>query len=191
MKMKQMTAILGSPKANGNLAKMLDLAINKAKSCGYEVNFVSLYEKNISYCKSCMECRRTGICIIKDDIQEIKKFIKESDIIVLASPTYFANVSAPVKAMFDRLAGTIMKEGTGNIPKPGLRKEQKYILMTTCSTPFLLHILAGQSTGCIRAMKKVFCLSGMRYAGKVVWGGTRNQNQVPKRIITKINYMIH
>lgn len=191
MKTKKMTAILGSPKLNGNLAQMLKIAINRAKNCGYEINFIPLYQKNILYCNGCMECRKTGNCIIKDDMQEISNLIIESDILIIASPTYFANVSAPVKTMFDRLAGVIMKEGKGRFPKPRLKKEHKYILMTTCSTPFPFHILAGQSTGCIRAMKAVFSLSGMQYAGKIIWEGTRKNNEVSKKMIKKINRLIN
>lgn len=190
MKTKKMTAILGSPKVNGNAAKMLEIAMDKAISGGYEVVFVDLYKKDIAYCSGCMACRRTGNCVINDDMKEITKNIVESDLIVISSPTYFANVSAPVKTMFDRLAGVVMDDNNSIIPKPKLQKTQKYVLMTTCNTPFPFGRLAGQSTGCIKAMKEVMNISGMTYAGKVMFEGTRNKNIIPSKIVAKINRII-
>lgn len=190
MKTKKMTAILGSPKDNGNAAKMLQIAMDKAKSIGYEVDFIPLNKKVIANCKGCMACRKTKCCIIDDDMKVITKRIEESDLIVIASPTYFANVSAPVKVMFDRLAGVVMDDNNSMIPKPKLRKTQKYILMTTCSTPFPFDRIAGQSTGCIRAMKEVMNISGMTYVGKVIFPGTRDKKEIPSRIINKIEHMI-
>jgi multimeric flavodoxin WrbA len=190
MQTKTMTAILGSPKINGNASKMLNVAIKRASSIGYEVNYVNLYMNKIEYCKGCMACRQTGNCVIKDDMKEITKMIKESDLIVISSPTYFANVTAPVKAMFDRLAGVVMDDNDSMVPKPKMKKEQKYILMTTCSTPFPFDRLAGQSSGCIRAMKEVMNISGMTYGGKVIFAGTRNKKELPERIINRINRLL-
>ena len=55
---KKMLALLGSPRKNGNIAKMLDLAIASAKQIGYEVDFIDLYDCNIKYCKGCMACKK-------------------------------------------------------------------------------------------------------------------------------------
>ena len=48
------------------------------------------------------------MCIQKDDMQEIVLLLHESQIVLLAAPTYWANVPAPVKNLFDRLLGTAM-----------------------------------------------------------------------------------
>ncbi len=187
---KKMLAILGSPKKTGNAAKMLDIAVKQATDKGYEVTYIELYEKNIAYCTGCVCCKKTGECVIKDDIQEIRKGFVESDLIVISCPTYFANVTAPVKNMFDRLVGTVMDDNSSAIPKPKLLKRQKYILMTTCNTPFPFDRLAGQSRGCLRAMKEVMHISGMTCIGKVVFAGTRNKNEIPIRVIKKIKKLI-
>jgi multimeric flavodoxin WrbA len=182
MNSKKMLAILGSPREKGNIAKMLDIAVKQATANGYEVTFVNLYKKDIAYCTGCMGCKKTSVCVIKDDMQDIRKAFIQSDLIVMACPTYFANVTAPVKNMLDRLVGAVMDDNDSVIPKPKLSKKQKYILMTTCSTPFPFDRLAGQSTGCLKAMKEVMHISGMSCAGKVVFAGTRNKNQIKKLI---------
>ena len=188
--MKKMLAILGSPRKSGNVASMLEVAINRGKKLGYEIYYINLYEKKIELCRGCMVCKKTGVCKINDDIQEIRKLFIESDLVVLASPTYFANVSAVTKNMFDRLVGVVMDDNNSMIPKPKLLSSQKYLLLTTCNTPWPFDRLAGQSTGTIKAMKEFLNISGMKYAGKVIFAGTRNKKQLPKSIITKIEKKI-
>lgn len=186
MNNKKMLAILGSPRKNGNAAKMLDVAVQIGKKSGYDVDVINLYEKNISYCNGCMKCINEGVCIINDDIQEIVKKLKECDLVVISCPVYFANVTAPVKNMFDRLRCTVMDDSKGMIPKPRLSSKQGYILMTQCSTPFPFDRIAGQSTGCLKAMNEVFKISGMKCKGKIVFSGTINKSKLSSSAINKI-----
>jgi len=188
--MKKMIAILGSPRKNGNAAQMLDIAVKKAEMQNYDVKFINLYEKNIAFCAGCMKCKENGRCVINDDIQDIRQQLIDCDLVVISSPTYFANVSAPVKNMFDRLVGAVMDDNKSSIPKPKLSPKQNYILLTTCNTPVPFNKLGGQSTGCLKAMKEFFHISGMKCKGKVVFAGTRNKNQLPDKIKLKIESLI-
>ncbi|MCL1964196.1 MAG: flavodoxin family protein [Firmicutes bacterium] len=188
--MKKVLAILGSPKTNGNAAKMLDIAIDQAEKQNYEVTRVNLYEKSIAYCTGCMKCRVDGVCVIKDDLQEIRRQLIECDLVIISSPTYFANVPAVVKNLFDRLAGAVYDDNHGMIPKPKLSSAQRYILMTTCNTPAPFDRLAGQSAGSIRAMKEFFHISGMKCKGIVVFAGTRKAKEIPAGIVRKITKLV-
>lgn len=180
--MKKALAILGSPREHGNAAKLLDIAVTCASNAGYDVKTVNLYQQHITWCKGCMACKDTGICIIEDDITCIREGLLNSDLVILSSPTYFANVSAPVKNMFDRLVGAVMDDNNSPIPRPKLSSSQKYLLLTTCNTPFPFDRLGRQSSGCIRSMKEFFHISGMKCMGTVVFAGTRGQSQVPLRV---------
>lgn len=183
---KKMLAILASPRKNGNVAKMLNLAMKEAEKQGYDVKLVNLYEKNIAYCKGCMACKKTGVCVIDDDISAIRQSLISCDLAVIACPTYFANVTAPLKNMFDRLVATLMDDNGGMIPKPKLSKKQKYILLTTCSTPSPFDLLGGQSNGCLKAMNEALHISGMTCAGKVVFAGTKEKSELPQSVQNKI-----
>lgn len=183
---KKMLAILASPRKNGNVAKMLNLAVKEAENQGYDIELINLYDKNISYCKGCMACKKTGICVIDDDISVIRKSLISCDLAIIACPTYFANVTAPLKNMFDRLVATLMDDNGGAIPKPKLSKRQKYILLTACNTPAPLDRLGGQSTGCLKAMNEALHISGMTCGGKVVFAGTRGKSKLPQSIQNKI-----
>lgn len=183
---KQMLAILASPRKHGNVAKMLDHAIKVATDKGYEVHFIHLYEKNIGFCKGCMRCRHEGSCHINDDIKPIGELLKNSDLVVMASPTYFGNIPAPAKNLFDRLVAVVMTDNDGPIPKPLLSKSQQYLLLCTCTTPFPFNILAGQSIVTLHAMKEFFKTSGMTSLGSVTFAGTRNKTNVPPSLLKKI-----
>lgn len=181
-------AILGSPHKDGATGKMLSHAVETAQKKGYAVDYINLYEKDIAYCKGCRSCMELQSCAIKDDIQDIARLLKECDILILAAPVYWANVSAIVKNMFDRLLGVVMEE-TKTFPKPRLSNKQSYILLTACNTPAPFSAVFGQSTGAIKCMREFFKTSGMKYKGKCVWTGT-NKVIVPRCIEKKIEGLL-
>lgn len=184
MNEKYLLAILGSPHTNGMTAAMLNYAIRKAEEMGYNVTKINLYEKNLSYCTGCRTCINTQICVQKDDIQEIVTCLQKCQTILLAAPVYWANVPAPVKNLFDRLLGTAMEE-TSAFPKPRL-KGKKYILLTSCNTPYPFSWIFGQSRGAIRSMDEFFKTAGMKPIGKIVCSGSASKKEPPKRTIKKI-----
>lgn len=183
---KKLLAILGSPRKGGNADKMLSLAVRSAEEAGWQINTIWLYDQNIAWCKGCMNCKKNGICIIQDDIVQIRDLLIDCNAVALSAPTYFANVPAIVKNLFDRLVGAVMDDNNSSIPKPKLSKEQKYLLMTTCNTPFPFSYLSGQSKGTLKAMDEFFHVSGMSKIGTVVFAGTRNKTEIPTAIQNKI-----
>lgn len=179
-------AILGSPHPHGTTATMLEHAVSHAKKAGYTVNVVNLYEKNISYCTGCRVCLNTKICVQKDDIQSIAALFRESQLVILAAPVYWANVPAPVKNLFDRLLGTAMEE-TATFPKPRL-SGKKYMLLTACNTPAPFSWIFGQSRGAIRNMDEFFKTAGMKPAGKIVCANTGKMKEPPESVLRKIEH---
>lgn len=184
MNRKSVLAILGSPHRNGTTAAMMNIATRRAEEKGYMVTKINLYEKNISFCIGCRSCMDTKICTQKDDIQEIVSLLRECQIVFLAAPVYWANVPAPVKNLFDRLLGTAMEE-TSTFPKPRLRGK-KYMILTSCNTPFPFSWIFGQSRGAIRNMDEFFKTAGMKPIGKVVCAGATSKKGLPKQIARKI-----
>lgn len=176
----------GSPLENGNISNMAKIAVDAAKKAGNNVKAINIYNQKIGHCVGCMKCRKTGICILKDDYDYIRKLIVKCDMLVIAAPVYFANVPAPVKNLFDRLSGAVMDTGKYGIPKGRFLKSQKYILMTTCATPAPFDRIFGQSTGALKAMKEVFKTGGMTYLGSVVFAGTTGKSEIPLKIKRKI-----
>ena len=119
MRQKRALAVLGSPHPNGTVGTMLNHAISAAEKAGYTVTKINLYEKPLAFCNGCRQCLKTMQCVQGDGIQEIIALFRESQVVILAAPVYWANVPAVVKNLFDRLLGTAMEE-TAAFPKPRL-----------------------------------------------------------------------
>ena len=182
---KKLIAILGSPHENGSTAAMMDCAIKATNLSEWEIETIDLYQKQIAFCNGCRVCAKTGKCVIDDDLQEIAAQIKTCDRIILAAPTYWANVPAVVKNLFDRLLGTALEE-TATFPRPRLAPEQRYILLTACNTPAPFSWLLGQSKGALRAMEGFFKASGMKQLGSVVFPNAKGRAELPAEVIKKI-----
>lgn len=184
MRSKRVLAILGSPHTDGVTAAMLNYSIHEAEKAGYTATKINLYEKELAFCTGCRICLNSGMCVQNDDIQEIISLLRESQIVVLAAPTYWANVPAPVKNLFDRLLGIAMEE-TATFPKPRL-SGKKYMLLTACNTPAPFSWIFGQSSGALRNMDEFFKTAGMKSMGKVVCANTGKSKNVPEQVLRKI-----
>lgn len=182
---KKLLAILGGPHAHGATAAMLGCAVQAAEAAGWEVTTVPLYRKQLAFCQGCRACVPTGECVLQDDLQEIAALLRTCDRVVLAAPTYWANVPAAVKNLFDRLLGTAM-EDTAAFPRPRLSADQEYLLLTACNTPFPFSWLCGQSRGAQRAMREFFKTAGMRCCGQITFAGAKGGSKLPPRIRRRI-----
>jgi len=94
--------IAGSPRRNGNTDRLLKRVMAGASSHGAETKTVVISELNISPCRHCDGCIKTGKCVIDDDMQWLHADLREADRVVLASPIFFMGVTAQTKAMIDR-----------------------------------------------------------------------------------------
>ena len=100
--MKKVLIISTSLRAGSNSEILAKEVAKGAKEKGNEVELVSLKNKKIEFCKGCFACQKLGKCIIKDDAVEITEKMKNSDIIVWATPVYYYEMSGQMKTVIDR-----------------------------------------------------------------------------------------
>ena len=75
----------------------------QGKEYGHVVNVVNLVDYNIAFCQGCKSCEKKGKCVLKDDYTEkLDALLREADLVVFATPNYFANVSGLMKNYMDR-----------------------------------------------------------------------------------------
>ena len=67
-----------------------------------EAEFISLAGKKIEPCKGCLGCARDNVCIIKDDMAELRGKIVDADALVIGSPNYFGGINSMTHAFFER-----------------------------------------------------------------------------------------
>ncbi len=101
--------INGSPRKNGNTAKLLQRAMDGAREAGAEVELVNLYDRNLNYkgCMSCFACKlkggKKGVCSFKDDLLPILQKAVETDVLVCGSPNYCGYPTAMLRAFMERM----------------------------------------------------------------------------------------
>ncbi len=90
----------GKPK--GNTEVLVRAALAECEKAGLETKFISLWDKEIKPCVDCGKCRSQETCWQDDSMGEIQPLMEEAEAMIIGSPTYFANVSSRISAMFER-----------------------------------------------------------------------------------------
>lgn len=112
---KKIVVLNGSPRKKGNTSTLVSEFIRGTREVGNDVTEFFLDEMNINGCKGCFgghssqECP----CVQQDDMNLIYPVIKECDVIVLATPLYYWNMSGQIRTAIDRLFA--LEEGDGNL----------------------------------------------------------------------------
>ncbi len=92
----------GSPRIGGNSDILLKEVLKPIDRDGHEIKLFRPNLMNIKPCQNCGGCDDTGVCIIKDDMDEIYDAVREADRIILSSPIFFFALSAQSKILIDR-----------------------------------------------------------------------------------------
>jgi multimeric flavodoxin WrbA len=115
----KVVAFNGSPREKGNTWILINYVFRKLEEEGIECELVSLAGNSIRGCTACMKCReaRNQRCAVTNDIVNdcIEKMLK-ADGMIIASPTYFATLTAETKALIDR-AGYVAKANNGMLKR--------------------------------------------------------------------------
>ena len=104
-------AFNGSARKDGNTAILINQVFSELEKQDIETEMIQLSGQKIRGCIACYKCfeNKDQRCSVKNDIVNdcIEKML-QADGVILASPTYFADVSAELKALIDR-AGLVAK----------------------------------------------------------------------------------
>ncbi len=104
----RIAAIYGSPRKGGNTSILMDRFIEGTSEAGYSMDRIIKIDKiyagklNISPCRECYNCSKTGKCIINDDMQKVYDILIKADFIAISSPIFFTTVPGYLKAIIDR-----------------------------------------------------------------------------------------
>lgn len=107
----RVVAFSGSARRDGNTALMVREVFSTLEKGGVETELVQLAGKTIRGCRACYKCKETKdqrCSMDKDVINDCIQKMVAADGILLASPTYFADCTAEIKALMDR-AGMVSR----------------------------------------------------------------------------------
>ncbi|HPI92428.1 MAG TPA: flavodoxin family protein [Deltaproteobacteria bacterium] len=107
----KVVAFNGSARRDGNTALLIRQVFVELEKQGISTEMVQLARKDIRGCIVCYKCfaNQDRKCSVKNDsVNECIEKMLEADGIILASPTYFSDVTTEMKALIDR-AGMVAK----------------------------------------------------------------------------------
>src|SRR5512136_534317 len=110
----QVVAFNGSARKDGNTAILVRQVLSVLEKEGIRTELLQLAGERIQGCNACGLCMKeqNRRCAVEDDIvNDCIEKMDGADGIILASPTYFADVSAEMKALMDRAGFVAMANG--------------------------------------------------------------------------------
>lgn len=174
----------GSPKKSGNTAKVLQ-QITEAADQSHHIEIVHAYDLSVKPCLGCHRCRPDRECVLEqDDAHIFGRKIKNADILIIGSPTYWGNMSGALKNLLDRSVTVfeIMPEGRMSSPR---HKGKKAVIVTTSGAPWPFNQLNSQAKGCIRSIKTILKKGGYQIKGTINFGGAKFNSELPPKVIKR------
>ncbi len=112
---KKIVVLNGSPRKNGNTSALVDAFTKGAESAGNQVSVFHLDSMDIHGCKGCFGGNSSNECpcVQNDDMNIIYPAVREAEVVVLATPLYYWNMSGQIRTAIDRLFA--LEEGGMNL----------------------------------------------------------------------------
>jgi len=99
----KIVGVMGSPRTNGNSDTIARQILLEAEKLGADTETFVL--NNLSYkgCQACMGCKiGSDKCVIRDDLAAVLAAVASADVLIMASPIYFGQVTGQLKTFIDR-----------------------------------------------------------------------------------------
>ena len=115
----KIVAVLGSPRPQGNSSTLARAFLQAAGEQGAEITEYLLNQMDFKGCQGCGACKtERETCILEDDLTPVLQAVRDADVLVLASPVYFGDLSGQLKCFFDRTFSFANPDFTSRVP-PG------------------------------------------------------------------------
>lgn len=166
-------ALVGSPRLGGNTDILVDQALEEAVKLGALTEKIVLSELKVSPCLGHDECGSFESCVQNDDTSWILEKFCTADGVILATPVYYYNATAQLKAFMDRNYFLYMHNRRSQAKAVGI-----IVVAESEGIDDTVHTLKRYINESFRVPKeKIFELYG--YAYKL--GEVKNNEQLMKR----------
>jgi multimeric flavodoxin WrbA len=119
----------GSPRKKGNTNYLLATFMTAAEKFGARTHVIDVTRKEIIPCKEYTVCEKKGYCPIEDDVKnEIYPLLREAELVVVATPIFFYNMTAQLKAVIDRCQTFWARKYKLKLKDPGANMRRGFLL---------------------------------------------------------------
>jgi multimeric flavodoxin WrbA len=128
--------LLGSPRAKSNSSTIAKRFMDTAEKLGGETKTYLLNDLKYRGCQACMLCKtKLEKCALKDDLAEVLEAIQNCDVLVMASPVYYGEVSSQLKGAIDRLYSFLKSDYLTNSTPARFSPGKKFVLALVQGNP--------------------------------------------------------
>ena len=138
--MKRVLMINGSPRPQGATQMILSLMQAELEAAGHACEILRLSDFAIGYCLGCKHCYQAAQCVQRDSMDTLLEAMARADVLVLASPSYWGDVTGQMKVFFDRCT-PYCDTHTPHASLPGGKQGYAIALRTGSSPGECLHII--------------------------------------------------
>ena len=167
--------VCGSPRPGGNTDILLDKTLDGSRAAGASVQKISLGALTYSPCLECGGCGRTGTCVLDDDMRIVYDALNSADAVIVASPIFFGNLTAQLKAVVDRFQCAWIAKYILGRPKNSGRIVRGAFLCVSASRK------RGQCEAAEKIVKNLFATLGVEYVKAFFCQGVDAKGIVGKR----------
>ncbi len=173
--MKNATIVLGSPNAKGNTARLVEAVLSVIDTESISIRKIELSKlKRINHCMGCNSCKKNDMhkCVFDDGLNDVITEVRNSDLLVIASPIYFFNFNSLTKAFIDRLFYSSEINNNENI----LRGKKVAVLMTYG----LANVIDSGAKNALQSFYDISKFVGLEIIGIVYgsFGDDQEQNEL-------------
>lgn len=128
--------LLGSPRTKSNSSTIAKQFLETAEKSGAKAKTYTLNDLKYRGCQGCMACKtKHEKCVLKDDLTEVLDAVQEADLLVLASPTYYGDISSQLKGFIDRTFSYLKPDFMTNPSPSRLAPGKKLVFALTQAQP--------------------------------------------------------
>ncbi len=165
----------GSPRRKSNTVFLLSSFMAEAKKRGAETHTFEVCRKNIVPCKEIVVCETKGYCPIDDDMKhEVYPLLRRADVVVAATPIFFYNGTAQLKALIDRSQTLWARKYRLKLKDPGSRMRKGFVLSVAATRGKTLF------DGLDLTAKYFFDAIDADYEGSLTYRGVEHRGDLEK-----------
>jgi multimeric flavodoxin WrbA len=146
--------LCGSPRKEGNTARLIAECAAVIEAAGIETETVSLVGMRVNSCIACGRCEELGECSQDDGLNDIIAKLKGAQGFIIGSPVYFGTARGDLMSALQRI-GMVSKSGTG-------------FLSRMVGGPIAVARRGGH-TASIQEMLMFYLINDMVVAGSTYW----------------------
>jgi len=119
----------------------------------------------------------------EDDGHHVARLIRNADALIIGSPTYFGNITGPLRTLIDRSLTAFEEIAASGLEMPTpSHKGKKAAMLTACNTPEPICNLPNQGAGALSAIETTLKAGGYDIVGRIIVSGAAALDDIPHNI---------